>query len=117
MNSSTKLLWTKLQRKGSFLLVLLFLFISTSQLFHIHTEGHSDFEYGAKKQIQHINKCAICDYYHHVQGQQILLFYPTALKIASPEVITLNTLVITRNYEFSLQVIANKGPPILVKHV
>lgn len=113
MKSSVTQLWTKLQQKGSFLLVLSFLFTSTAQLFHIHIEGHvhENAAYEENEQIQVPNKCTICDYYHHIQGQQILLYYPTVLPVIRPEIITLNTRVLKGNYEFTLQVIANKGPP------
>jgi hypothetical protein len=113
MKSSSKCLWSKLAQKGSVLLVLLFLCLSTAQLFHTHTEVYSDQHtaYDDKEQIQILNKCSVCDYYHHLQGKQILVFYPTVETIFNPEAITLDTQVLTENYEYTLQVIANKGPP------
>jgi hypothetical protein len=113
MKSSVKLLWAKSQRTTSFLLVMLFLFISTAQLFHIHADEHSDqnVQFEDKDQVESLNKCSICDYYHYVKGQQILLSYPTVLTIVNPEAITLNTYVLTGSYDFTPQIIANKGPP------
>lgn len=113
MKSTVKRVSTKPQQIESFLLIVLFLFISTTQLFHIHNEGYSNQNAACEdeEQIQVLNKCSICDYYLHTQGQQILLFYPTLQTIVNPELITLNTRVLTGNYEFTLQVIANKGPP------
>ncbi|TCC98415.1 hypothetical protein [Pedobacter hiemivivus] len=113
MKSSAKLLWTKSQQTASFLLMVLFLFISTAQLFHIHADKHSDqdVQFEDKDQIQSLDKCSICDYYHYAQGQQILLYYPTVLTIVNPEAITLNTCVLTGNYDFTPKIIANKGPP------
>jgi|GEM_PF-2129229 len=113
MKSGVRLLWAKPQQTGSFLLITLFLFISTAQLFHIHLDAHSDQNAPVedKDQIQVTNKCSVCDYYHHIQGQQILLFYATVLSIVNPVAITLNTQVLTGNYDFSPQIITNKGPP------
>lgn len=113
MKSSVKLLWAKSQQTASFLLVLLFLFISTTQLFHIHPDKHSDqdVQLEDKDQIQSLDKCSICDYYHYVQGQQILLYYPIVLTIVNPEAITLNTYVRIGNYDFTPKIITNKGPP------
>jgi len=113
MKSSVKLLWAKSQQTVSFLLMVLFLFISTAQLFHVHADKHSDqnVQFEDKDQIQSLNKCSICDYYHYVQGQQILLSYPTVLTIVNPEAITLNTYVLTGNYDLITQIITNKGPP------
>lgn len=113
MKAGAKLIWIKLRQMGSPLLIMLFLFISTAQLFHIHTERHYDQNaaYEDKEQIGAVNKCSICDYYYHIQGQQILLFYPIVQTTVSPEVITLLAGVQTANYEFTLQVVANKGPP------
>lgn len=113
MRSTVKLVWTKPRQIESFLLIALFLFISTAQLFHIHDEGYANQNATCEdnEQIQVINKCTICDYYLHTQGQQILLFYPTLQTIVNPDFITVNTRVLTGNYESALQVIANKGPP------
>lgn len=115
MKSSVKLLWAKSQQTASFLLMLLFLFISTAQLFHIHVDRHSDqdVQLEDKDQIQSLDKCSICDYYHYVQGQQILLYYPTVQNIVNPEAITLNTCVLIGHYDFTPKIIANKGPPYL----
>jgi hypothetical protein len=113
MKSCVKLLWAKSQQTVSFLLMLLFLSISTAQLFHIHADRHSDqdVQFEDKDQIRSLNKCSICDYYHYVQGQQILLTLNVVIIMVNPEVITLNTYVLTGNYDFTPQIITNKGPP------
>ncbi|WEK18528.1 MAG: hypothetical protein P0Y49_17195 [Candidatus Pedobacter colombiensis] len=113
MNTSAKQLWTKLQQIGSYLLIALFLFISIAQLFHLHIDVHENQEalYGDNERIQLSDKCTVCDYSHHVQGQQILLSHSQVLTITSPEAITLNTRVLTGFYDFTPQVTANKGPP------
>lgn len=113
MNISSKQLWSRLQQIGSYLLIVVFMSISAGQLFHIHSDMRPDQEAtsGENERIQLADKCAVCDYYHHIQGQQIILLQLQIAIIPSPEVITLNTPVLTGSYDYTPQVIANKGPP------
>ncbi|WP_316814094.1 hypothetical protein [Pedobacter heparinus] len=113
MIKDSRSLSIKLQRTGSFFLILLFLFISAAQVLHTHldSENYHDKPYGDREQLQLIDKCSVCDYYHHTQGKQIFSHYPPILLSAHPKVITINTLVFTGNYKFELQGYTNKGPP------
>lgn len=106
----------QLQRAGSFLLVWLFLFISAAQVLHVHPGSHmNDHEQcGDKEQLQGLDKCSICDYYHHIQAKQIFWHHPVVLDVALPQTRTINTQVLIGNYKFSLQGYTNKGPPYTV---
>lgn len=113
MKSSVKVISTKMKQIGSFGLIMLFLSVATAQLLHIHTEAHFEQKngYGGKEQTRLVNKCSICDYYHHSHNQQMLLGYPTTLTSIYPLAITLNTHILTGAYAAALQIISNKGPP------
>lgn len=111
-----KSLKIKLQQGGSLLLVALFLFISAAQILHNHLDKHNDLHEscGDHDQLQLLDKCAVCDYYHHIQDKQIFLHYLPVLVVALPKAITVNTYVFVGNYKFSLQGYTNKGPPYTV---
>lgn len=113
MIRDTKSLGIRLQRTGSFFLILLFLFISAAQVLHTHLDSENchDKSCGDREQLQLTDKCSICDYYHHTEGKQIFLHYPPILLTAFPQVITINTPVFTGNYKFALPGYTNKGPP------
>lgn len=115
MKPRVNILWTKFQQISSLLLMLLFLSISAAPVFHDHKHSHTTqhVDCGSEEKTQLIDKCAICDYCHHVQGKQILLFYPQQSAILKAEVTTLDTRVLSSNYKFTLQGFTNKGPPSL----
>lgn len=116
MKISRKLTGIHLQSVGAFLLVWLFLFISAAQVLHVHPESAiADHEQcGEKEQLQGLDKCAVCDYFHHVQAKQIFWHHPVILVVALPQIRTINTQVLIGNYKFSLQGYTNKGPPATV---
>lgn len=116
MKSGRKSSGIQLQRAGSFLLVWLFLFISAAQVLHAHADIHGDEheQCGDKEQLQGLDKCAVCDYYHHVQGKQIFSHQPIIVVVALPQTRAINTRVLIGNYKFSLQGYTNKGPPFAV---
>lgn len=116
MKTGTNSLWTKSLQVGSFLLVLLFLSITSAPLLHhhehSHTEGHVNTS--LEESIQLADKCVVCDYYHHIAGQQILLSYPQIQTILNAHTNILDNPVLVCNYKFTLQGFTNKGPPCLI---
>jgi hypothetical protein len=116
VKSAGKSLGRQLQQAGSFLLVCLLLFISAAQVLHTHPDRHCDEheQCGDKEQLQGLDKCAVCDYDHHVQGKQIFSHQSLIVVVALPQTRTINTRVLIGNYKFSLQGYTNKGPPFAV---
>lgn len=115
MNNGTNVLWTKSQRTGSLLLILLFLFVAAVPLFHHHEHAHGNehINTSSEESIQLSDKCAVCDYCHHIEGQQILLYHPQLQIVLNTDAITLDNRVLVSNYKFTLQGFSNKGPPAL----
>ena len=106
-------LWIRLRQTGQVLLALVFLLIAAAPLFHHH--GHKPVcqhvSCNNSEKIQLTDKCAVCDYYHHTQGQQIHLAWSQSLPVINPEVIAPDTWVYQGKYKFTLPGFTNKGPP------
>lgn len=115
MKNGANIIQTKFQRIGSLLLILLFLFVAAAPLLHHHEhcERSEHVNVGSDENIQLTDKCAVCDYCHHIQGQQILLYYPQLQIIINTNAITLDNRALVSNYKFTLQGFTNKGPPAL----
>lgn len=115
MKTGANILWTKYQQIGSMMLILLFFSIATAPLFHHHEHSHIHEHANAGDElIQMADKCALCDYYHHVSKQQMLLFYPQLTVILNTDTIKLDNRLLISNYKFTLQGFTNKGPPALI---
>jgi len=113
MKTGANITGTKFQHICSLLLILLFMFVAVSPLLHHHKHSHAEAEVSAnqKETVHFTDECAVCDYYHHIQGQQILLYHPPLETILNTVVITLDNRVLISNYKFTLQGFTNKGPP------
>ncbi|WP_316752741.1 hypothetical protein [Pedobacter gandavensis] len=131
----------KFKQGTSFLLVLLFVFISAAQVLHTHTfESHQaqqgdqrqkqqgehqqkqkqqkdqqqdgeQEQHGQDEQLQLVDKCAVCDYYLHIQSKQIFSNDLFVLAPVFSQVVIRTSHLLTGFSKITIQGFTNKGPP------
>lgn len=112
MKRKGKLLFLKCCQLNSFMLALLFLFISAAPAFHSHHRVSKAGQVEEQPVYNTTDKCQVCDYYTHRQGKEFHLPFPPALAAPKPEPVTLAFRVYAGIYKFTLQGFTNKGPPL-----
>ena len=116
MKTTANSSWAKFRQTSLVLFVMLFLCIVIVPVFHHHGQNpvcrhlHCD----DTEKIQLTDKCAVCDYIHHVQAQPVVLPGILSLPIIHPEVINLDTWLPCGNYSFILPGFPTRGPPMLI---
>ncbi|MCX2453782.1 hypothetical protein OQX61_21110 [Pedobacter sp. PLR] len=113
MRGSRKQIQIKLKQGISFLLVLLFVFISAAQVLHTHTApyGTHQEQHGEEEQLQLLDKCSVCDYYLHIQSKQIFSNDLFVLPPVFARVVTTTSYMLTGFSKVTIQGFTNKGPP------
>lgn len=112
MKRKEKSFFLKYNQLSSFMLTLLFLFISAAPALHSH-HGVSKAGQVEEDSVYHTSdKCQVCDYCTHRQGKEFYLPFPSALSAPKPEPVTLSFRVYAGIYKFTLQGFTNKGPPL-----
>lgn len=98
------------------LFALLFLFIAVVPVFHHHGHNSVCRHPGCDDipKVQLTDKCTICDYFHHVHAQPVLLPGTLSLPIIHPEVIAPGIWLCQGNYSFTLPGFTSRGPPGLI---
>jgi hypothetical protein len=118
MRADANILCPKLRQTFLVLFALLFLFIAVVPGFHHH--GHNSvcrhLNCDDTEKIQFTDKCAICDYFHHVQVQPVLLPGTLSLPVIHPEAIAPGIWVSHDNYSFTLPGFTSRGPPRLISY-
>lgn len=113
MKEDRKQIQVKLKQGISFLLVMLFVFISAAQVLHTHTAtyGTHQEQHGEEEQLQLLDKCSVCDYYLHIQNKQIFSNDLFVLPPVFPQEITKTSYLLTGFSKVTIQGFTNKGPP------
>ncbi|WP_084237357.1 hypothetical protein [Pedobacter africanus] len=116
MKADANILYSKLRQTFLVLFASLFLFIAIVPVFHHHGQNPvcRHLSCDDTEKIQLTDKCAVCDYFHHVQAQPVLLPGTLSLPIIHPEVINLDAWVPCGNYSFVLSGFSTRGPPMLI---